>query len=480
MSDELRGTFGQIRKEGDYAIKSVYDFFLVPSGQQPADAFEADRRKDMELAHAFILPTLGVVRHDALQEHKPGKVYSPGMEITMPYCQLLYDSSLQERLPKRIDGTPKDAPQLRTLFHLYDSQKHTLGWLAFVGETVLNLATAVQYLHERGVVHLDITPQNVLVNTTGTLDDNVNALFDIARTYLADRAGENIYWYCMTVDDSAVPVDLSVTGQSIQRTKATKTLITGKDPRSLDHKKRVEEDIRLMGCLAAYLLVGEDEELEDKRAANILSPEAYHGLNPTLTTEASAVVEAIRRTGFVQRRNIRIPNFHEHPYSSMQEFIDTFSAALSKHFYVAKRADLPDVVQQNLGSGRVGYIVRTPEQFMRLVYLDRALTTSELIQDMLKFAQHLYGNSDWTSIVIGSGNPALTLPTQRLGGVTETIDAELVERIKAQQKNFIAQKDRVAMQSFSEAEKDLQAAQARRDAALRVHGELEELSKLLE
>jgi uncharacterized protein (UPF0548 family) len=36
------------------------------------------------------------------------------------------------------------------------------------------------------------------------------------------------------------------------------------------------------------------------------------------------------------------------------------------------------------------------------------------------------------------------------------------------------------MQSFTEAEKALQAAQARREAALRVHGELEELSKLLE
>ncbi len=492
MPDEnlLRGTFGQIRREGPYAVKSVYDFLLpekkttdvspASSGPQPADAFYADRRRDMELAHAFILPTLSVVRHATLAEHEPGKKYSPGMDITMPYCQLLYKDDMMGYLPlDERTHRPKDAPHLRTLFHLYERQKHTLGWLAFVGETVLNLATAVQYLHEHGIVHLDITPQNVLVNTTGTLDGKVSSLFAHARTYLADRAGENIYWYCMTVDDSAVPIDHSATGQSLARTKATKTLINGRDPRLLDPRKRVEEDIRLMGCLAAYLLVGEDEELEDKRSANILSPELYRELNPTLTKEASAVVEAVRRTGFVQRKNINLSIVSERPYNSMQEFIDTFAAALGRHFYVAKRADLPVSVQEKLGSGREGYIVRTPEQFMRLVYLDRALTTPEQIQDMLKVAQHLYGTSDWTSIVLEPGKSALTLPTRTLGKVAEKIDTGLVERIKAQQRDIIAQRKEVHMGTFVEAERDEQAAKVRKEEAMRECGSLDDLSNLL-
>lgn len=429
---EFEGGFGKVIVNYDThtAIKPTVDFKKMPTSDNlyssVRDVFYDDRVRDALLYYPFLLSPLSVeINKKAEQTLKDEKAnnsalpeYEAGLNITMRACRL------QNR-----DGPYKE-PTILNLFEMYKSHLTDSRWIAYVGETILNLADAVVYLHKQEIVHLDITGKNVLVDAE-PLEGTVEELFEKTRVYLTDVGGKYATDFC-TARRLEGKNDPSMTGQlnynyNDPGTRATGTAMryglcgtSALSPEQINHS-----EVFSLGALAATLLTGNSVERRES-GAQYFDERQYIVKNKTLA-KASSLIDVVRTTGLsFEEKDTYIP------YASVDIFIIDFKKALQQHFYVLPRADLPSKTQQRLGTGKTGYVVCTPERFVQLMYGgNRKISKDELCSLIAVFTNPYCGSS------IGN----IISPTTPLVDVTEpVVPISLVQEILAFQKKVKKEK----------------------------------------
>src|SRR3989338_7061553 len=420
------GRFGTV--EVDYArntaVKTTHNFFKLPVSSEAntptvRDAFYADRIHDALLYHPSLLPTLCVEINEeaekALAVLKGSSGSSgthleqeAGLKITMRACHL--------RMLGELDYLE---PTILNLFAMYKSHLADPRWIAYVGETTLNLADAVAYLRRQGIAHLDITPKNVLVDAQ-SLDGEVDELFEKTRVYLADRGGNWLTEYCYAVVPEAGLDDPTFTGKAQRHAKTkvdfTATMYHGKKTSEFDENEVNHCEIFMLGSLAATLLTGVPFGVE--RSVRSLDHSQYVSKNSGLK-KAFSLIDVIHTTGLEFGDDVYPP------YTSIDAFITAFKTALQHHFYVVPRAALPRETQQRLGTGSQGYVVCTPERFVQLMYGGQRMLSLNECRALSQVYKNPYSGS-----TIGN----ISSPTIPLVDTTEPIPQTLVRDILAFQK----------------------------------------------
>ena len=319
------------------------------------------------MQHPFILPTLSV---EIDPEQQDGTDKSAGLRIMMPYCQL--DTTKGEQ-----------RPDLDSLFDIYKGSIQTPEWLAFVGEIMLNLCDAVDYLHNHhvddshkyGLVHLDIRGRNVVIHNPSTIEGRLDELFDGTRVYLADRGGGDLpsYMAALPRPNTADPSQTRIMKNYTERETNVIELIAELERTDNDGEKTnimKLNDIRRLGNLAAFLLTGSDVV---KTGYTATFESCDYVRNNQILKKADKLIETIRKTSYAKMGR---DNF----YSNVGELITDLRESLSELFFVARREDLPQEAQDRLGTLGFGYVVCSPTRFMDLVYTGRRLSNQEIEQ----------------------------------------------------------------------------------------------------
>ncbi|MBI5002886.1 hypothetical protein HZC31_05845 [Candidatus Woesearchaeota archaeon] len=423
---EYRGRFGTVVVDytKDIAVKTTHNFFKRPVSAKPdapsvRDVFYADRLHDALLYHPSLLPPLRVeINQEAENTLAALKAQSDsggtplaqeaGLKITMRACRL--------RQTRKADY---QEPTIVNLAKMYEDSRASPAWIAYVGETILNLADAVAYLRNQGIAHLDITPKNVLVDTQ-SLDGEVDELFEKTRVYLADRGGNFLTEYCYAVVPDRVLADPTFTGaaQRDARTKVdfTARMYGGKETSAFDDKEISHCEIFMLGSLAATLLTGISFGVN--KFVRTFDERQYISKNSGLK-KASSLIDVILTTGLDFVDDVYTP------YTSIDAFITAFKTALQQHFYVVPRKELPRQTQLLLGTGSIGYVVCTPKRFVQLMYGGQRMLDLNECQALSKIFKNPYS---------GENIGALSSPTLPLDDIADPIPQTLVRDIFAFQK----------------------------------------------
>lgn len=428
---EYKGRFGTVVV--DYgartAVKTTALFYHMLISNEPhassvRDAFYADRLRDMVLDHPYILPILRIEidkrGNEKIAALKAAPIstgvqeYDLGLQITMRAC----------RLSLAGDGVYRE-PTLLNLFDIYKPHLTHPSWIAYVGEIILNLADAVAYLHDQGLAHLDITQRNVLVDAE-PLEGKVDELFNKTRVYLADRGGKALTQYCYALVQETNR-DPSFTGADRNpRTKVESTRqMYGKSTDSFTDEEVNHCEVLMLGSLAATLLTGKVFGIGGTSVRS-LDEKQYVAKNSGLQ-KASSLIDVVRMTGL---------EFDESgvytPYTSVGTFITALKHALQQHFYVLPREALPRETQQQLGIGRQGYVVCTPERFVQLMYGGKRLLSRAERGSLLHTFTNPYSGTPVSNIVspkIPLDTSVASIPEALVQGIL-TFQGEIIEQRK--------------------------------------------------
>lgn len=154
--------FARIYVEGTHAIKSISRDFVVPP-----------HNHRVELA---LLTRLSKFNSDFIIKLIDSKVVGDELELRfmhykcdlhefMRTCYKISDSARKRPNLYYVPSTETPIPLKGSFKNRFDVDKHAFNF-------TLQLAQGLQFLHEQGVIHRDIKPQNILMHTMNSPDQN--------------------------------------------------------------------------------------------------------------------------------------------------------------------------------------------------------------------------------------------------------------------------------------------------------------------